>query len=1051
MEKSDSRAQVAVVASAASSATHVLVSATTPSWLGLENTSNWRCKATFDEDSSVMISELCCKAQVPESPPALLLHCPWLEHTETVLHFDARSIISTSDVSMQITSDISRSPWALRSIRALDNTDTIDVPNGARKIQVLPAGINVSVLLVDEKTRSSESSLSNSGVDAMAHALREALIKRATANDEVDSDVATVLRCLVFAETRVDCERVARALAALSWGTATASGHSNTIIGSSTSATHSEEASDLLHAPLLQFLGTLHGGKDQTDRFRSLKAFAEEPSTHAHTGNAAVSILVCTDVAARGLHIHGVTDVASLVLESTPSTTSSSSSLMQPSPLSTANAAKRDDEGMRQLVHRIGRVGRAGAVGHAHCFLPVCLAPSSSSKANGPKVQSLGWAAAATARQLASVLEASQRPIPPALSATLAAGSVLYAAAPNSGVVNDGHVLSEAVESVRAVANSGGNGQTLKAEKREKAKEANREVGMEMTEVQIPGSDHTSPLSQSLKQAADAAAELLLTGDPCQNCLSERQLFTASLDETSITSTSNASPDTNDHSSPSPIISSNDEAWAIAEAQIDVEVAESLAHLTAVFRTAAIGALQQAINRRRCENGVIARSSRNTPEASDSSNDLEKWASAVSQLLLAEVDAAAKALDASSLTGPPRVLQEEVAVVCVEGSDGVGGARGLQAALLAVLIPLRIKAVHGGESGNLASNCTPRRVRVLQVTDKHANHGWHTERRSEKKACRGVKSSTSPLPDAASSGVSESSASSISGSAATIRRSADPRLAHLCGGAAADCGPSCRLTLALSELEAKLNAKTCESSDSAADGDDGADVPASAVEDPTEANSPQIQAQSPLPRESNVPSATPVLNSRLPRLNVATRRGGLSSGPRARALAGDVRAFAQALDATPSPKFTPQGPEDAALPEAAAPAPPAADIVVVVTGAAGCGLGAVRAVQLYEALLAAPLTRPCKDSSSHSQSLTPKPPSATSSTGAPELHGIDGEAPVAEPKAPVVSSRCHLVLCAGCLPDPTGDHLLGKGAYAVGRRHQVSFEKSYHRKEDFKI
>ena len=1031
MEKSDSRAQVAVVASAASSATHVLVSATTPSWLGLEDTSNWRRKATFDEDSSVSISELCCKAQVfvDESPPALLRHCPWLEHSETVLHFDARSVISTSAAPVQTTPNVSHNAWVLRRCSSLGNADTTDISNGLRKIQVLPAGINVSVLLVDEKMRSPESSHSNSGIDAMAHALRESLIKRATANDEVKNEEATVLRCLVFAETRVDCERVARALAALSWGSATASGHSNTI------ATHSEEASGLLHAPSLRFLGTLHGGKDQTDRFRSLKAFAEEPSTHARSGSAAVSILVCTDVAARGLHIRGVTDVASFVLESKSFTTSSSSSLMQLSTLSKANAAKRDDEGMRQLVHRIGRVGRAGAIGHAHCFLPVCLAPSSSTETTRPEVQSLGWAAAATARHLAAVLEASHRPIPPALSATLAAGSVLYAAAPNSGVVNDAHVLSEAVESVRAVANSGGNGQTLKAEKREKAKEANREVGMEMTEVQIPGSDHTSPLSQSLKQAADAAAELLLTVGPYQNSLSEQQLFTASLDETSITSTSNANPDANDHSSPSPIISSNDEAWAIAEAQIDVAVAKSLAHLTTMFRAAAIGALQQAIHRRLCENGVIARSSRSTPEASDTSNDLEKWASAVSQLLLAEVDAAAKALDVSSLTGPPRVLEEEVAVVCVEGSDGVGGARGLQAASLAVLIPLRIKAVHGGESGNLVSNCTHRRVRVLEVTDKHANHGWHTERRSEKKACRGVKSSKSTLPDAASSGASESSASSISGSAATISRSADPRLAHLCGGAAADCGPSCRLTLALSELEANLNAKTCESSDSAADGDDGSGVPASADEDPTEANPSQIQAQSPLPRESNVPSAAPVLNSRLPRLNIATRRGGLSSGPRARALAGDVRAFAQALDATPSPKFTPQGPEDAALPEAAAPAP--ADIVVVVTGAAGCGLGAVRAVQLYEALLAAPLTRPCKDSSSHSQSLTPKPPSATSSTGAPELHGIDGEAPVAEPKSPVVSSRCHLVLCAGCLPDPTGDHLLGKGAYAVGRRHQV--------------
>lgn len=1036
--------QVATVATAASSATHVFVSATSPSWLGFdEDTSSWRCKAAFEEGSSVLISELSCKViltadesrvvPMDESLPALLRHCPWLQHSDSVLHFDARCTISSSAKSESTTeSDALRDKWALRSICTFGDADSAIAPAASKKLQVLPAGVCVSVVLVDPKMSSPENSNDNTSIGAMAQALREVLIKRATTS-HVNSEVAPVLRCLVFAETRVDCEQVARALAALSWGTSAAgSGHSDAINSSDASLTESNEVSGLPKAPSLHFLGTLHGGKDQTDRFRSLKAFAEEPPIQNYSGSAALSILVCTDVAARGLHIHGITDVASFVLESTPPTSaSSSSSSSLPSPLSMSSqpfcpgkaSAKLDDEGMRQLVHRMGRVGRAGAVGYAHCFLPVRLAPPSNSEMAGLlEVQSLGWAAAAAARQLAAVLEASHRSIPPALSAALAAVSALHAASANGDIVNSDHVLSETIDSISIGAESGGNEQTLKAETRRRAKEAIKEVGMEMTEVQGWRSDHTSLPSQSLKEAADAAAALLLNGNYCENSFRERQPSSTPPHEKSTTSIARSG--SNDYMNSLPAVVLNDEAWANAEAQLGAAVAESLTHLSASFRIAATESLQRAIRQQLfCGNEVpLDRPQSSFPGSNCRKNDLESWALAVSQLVLATVDAAAKALDSSTLTGPSR-LPQEAAVVCVEGSDGVGGARGLQSAVLAVLLPLKLHARRSGRHDTFTSrHNNPQKVRVLQVTDKHASHGWHTERRGEKKTGRGVRPAKNKSSNKTCDGSIDTTSSSTSrGGDNTLRQSADPRLAHLCGGAAADCGPSCRVALALSDLESKHNANEERASTaSASRGDDACDVPTCAAENSTGATLPHHESQ---------PAPKPDL---LPLLNIATRRGGLSSGPRARALAGDVRAFAQVSHATfgtaaQATEGTTDTPSEAGAATANAP-----ELVVVVAGAAGCGLGAVRAVQLYEALLVAPSASPLKDSPSHPlSSSVPKQPSEATPKEVPRVHGVDREV------LPVVLARCHLVLGPGCLPDPTGDHLLGKGAYAVGRRHQV--------------
>ena len=80
----------------------------------------------------------------------------------------------------------------------------------------------------------------------------------------------------------------------------------------------------------LRSAGAIHGDKDQAEREYSLDLFRK--------GKA--PLLVATDVAARGLDIPGVTVV-----------------LVYDFPLQ-----------VEDYVHRIGRTGRAGKEGKAHCF-----------------------------------------------------------------------------------------------------------------------------------------------------------------------------------------------------------------------------------------------------------------------------------------------------------------------------------------------------------------------------------------------------------------------------------------------------------------------------------------------------------------------------------------------------------------------------------------------------------------------------------------------------------------------------------------------------------
>jgi len=75
----------------------------------------------------------------------------------------------------------------------------------------------------------------------------------------------------------------------------------------------------------------IHGGKSQGQRQRSLNKFKQNE----------VSILVATDVAARGID---VADITHVINYSTPSS-------------------------YADYVHRIGRAGRAGKVGHALTFI----------------------------------------------------------------------------------------------------------------------------------------------------------------------------------------------------------------------------------------------------------------------------------------------------------------------------------------------------------------------------------------------------------------------------------------------------------------------------------------------------------------------------------------------------------------------------------------------------------------------------------------------------------------------------------------------------------
>lgn len=93
--------------------------------------------------------------------------------------------------------------------------------------------------------------------------------------------------------------------------------------------TRCDEISDALVAQGLK-AAALHGGRSQSEREAALRDFRK----------GSISILVATDVASRGLDVSGVAHVVNLDLPKT----------------------------MEDYVHRIGRTGRAGAMGRATSF-----------------------------------------------------------------------------------------------------------------------------------------------------------------------------------------------------------------------------------------------------------------------------------------------------------------------------------------------------------------------------------------------------------------------------------------------------------------------------------------------------------------------------------------------------------------------------------------------------------------------------------------------------------------------------------------------------------
>ncbi len=110
------------------------------------------------------------------------------------------------------------------------------------------------------------------------------------------------LRALVFVESRLDCEALASLLRELP------------------RADQDFEAEDWI-------VCALHGGLDQADRASALRHFQSSESSSLGVGcrsHSSVHVLVCTDVAARGLNVSGVTEVVSLSLDREPQVSSSS-------------------------------------------------------------------------------------------------------------------------------------------------------------------------------------------------------------------------------------------------------------------------------------------------------------------------------------------------------------------------------------------------------------------------------------------------------------------------------------------------------------------------------------------------------------------------------------------------------------------------------------------------------------------------------------------------------------------------------------------------------
>ena len=311
------KVQTAAIASqvSPSSCQRVLVSATVPCWL--HESPPWAEAVSHPALVGLRVTHV-KRNDLPLANADLFVECPWLR--QSVLHFDARGATHSSG-----------------------NDESIDLSSSKVKPHLVPPTVKLSVKIV------SLDGVSSDGLKETAVALWDLLWERSQSYAEPLSSAplespgsflpgskSGIVKALVFVETRLGCEKLSRAL------------------GLAADAKKGVRK----NAPELVFLDTLHGGRDQTERFRALRRFKTHDEHVDSKGG--MMVLVCTDVAARGLHVEGVTDVISLL-------DSWSDALGE----SIAERSDFDEENVRQLVHRIGRVGRAGEEGHAHCLFPV--------------------------------------------------------------------------------------------------------------------------------------------------------------------------------------------------------------------------------------------------------------------------------------------------------------------------------------------------------------------------------------------------------------------------------------------------------------------------------------------------------------------------------------------------------------------------------------------------------------------------------------------------------------------------------------------------------
>ncbi|XP_031486884.2 ATP-dependent RNA helicase DBP2-like [Nymphaea colorata] len=151
--------------------------------------------------------------------------------------------------------------------------------------------------------------------------------------------------------------------------------------------TRCDEVAEALIAEGLHAV-SLHGGRSQTEREAALRDFR----------NGSSNILVATDVASRGLDVTGVAHVVNLDLPKT----------------------------MEDYVHRIGRTGRAGTIGHATSFYTdrdmFVVAQIRKGIADVESGNSLSFATGKVARKKEREIAAAQREVRLGMSKLSVAG-----------------------------------------------------------------------------------------------------------------------------------------------------------------------------------------------------------------------------------------------------------------------------------------------------------------------------------------------------------------------------------------------------------------------------------------------------------------------------------------------------------------------------------------------------------------------------------------------------------------------------------------------------